>query len=214
MATNQTNKKSNKSNTVVKNDEISIENMEKTTPTSSLTEAQVEALLKRIADLESQVTPKTETLVSDFDQEKMIKFVSLAKGTVLLKGTASRPYIIEGQYNSRTFTETEARLIVSLMGGYMTKGFVYIDDPEFVRQVGLTDAYRHMLKPEQLQTLFKQSPENIVALYTNASEGQQKIIIDMAMEKIANGEQVDANVLRDLSNISGKNLLDLEADEE
>lgn len=210
MATNQTNKKSNKSNTVVKNEDMIIE-----APTaSSLTEAQVEALLKRIADLEAQVAPKTETLVADFDQEKMIKFISLAKGTVLLKGTPSRPYIIEGQYNSRTFTETEARLIVSLMGGYMTKGFVYIDDPEFVRKVGLTDAYRHMLKPEQLQTLFKQSPENIVALYTNASEGQQKIIIDMVMEKITNGEQVDANVLRDLSNLSGKNLLDLEADEE
>ena len=165
-------------------------------------------LLKQIEELKRQVVGQKaiNTQIDSFS-EKMIKFISLVSGSVMLKGSNSKPYEIEGQYNSRTFTESEARVIVSQMGEYMRKGYVFIDDSAFVREVGLSEAYRTMLTPEQLKTLFTKKPETIISIYENASEGQQQIILDIIRTKLLNKETVDGNVLLALSNLSGKDLL-------
>lgn len=172
-------------------------------------------LLKEIENLKKQVLEQKTNSTIEIPSEKMIKFISLIPGSVMLRGSNTRPYEIEGQYQSRTFTETEARVIVTQMGGYMRTGNVFIDDPVFVREVGLTDAYRNMLSPEQLQTLFNKQPETIIGIYENALDGQKDIILNMIRTKIANKEHVDANILVSLSNLSGKDLLhNMSEDEE
>ena len=174
-------------------------------------------LLKEIAELKKQIANQQNTTKQTVEvpTEKMIKFISLTSGSVMLRGSNSKPYEIEGQYNSRTFTESEARVIVTQMGGYMRMGYVFIDDPAFVREVGLSDAYRNMLSPDQLKNLFSKQPDAIIGAYENASDGQKFIILDMVRTKLANKEPIDGNVLLALSNLSGKDLLhDMSDDEE
>ena len=188
--------------------------------TSNISIEEAQALLAEIAKLKEQINAASaaQTVVSAVapaeQEEKMIKFISLAKGAVLLKGSAARPYVIENQYESRSFTETEAKLIVSLMGSFMAQGYVYIDDADFVQKVGLSNAYKNMLRPDQLKALFEQSADSVLNVYQIVSDGQKKIIIDMIGEKIGRGETVDANILRSLSKLSGQDLLDLEETEE
>lgn len=189
-----------------KNKEYNVDKMEEVQ--ENIPEVTIAELLKQIEELKKQVAEqKTVNAQTDTFSEKMIKFISLVSGSVMLKGSNTKPYEIEGQYNSRSFTESEARVIVSQMGGYMRKGFVFIDDPVFVREVGLSDAYRTMLTPEQLKTIFNKKPETIISIFENASDGQRQIILDMVRTKLSNKETVDGNVLLALSNLSGKDLL-------
>lgn len=191
-----------------KSKEYSVDKMEQVQ--EDIPEVTIAELLKQIEELKRQVAEQKAVNIpapNDTFSEKMIKFISLVSGSVMLKGSNTKPYEIEGQYNSRSFTESEARVIVSQMGGYMRKGFVFIDDPAFVREVGLSDAYRTMLTPEQLKTLFNKKPETIISIFENASDGQRQIILDMVRAKLSNKETVDGNVLLALSNLSGKDLL-------
>lgn len=179
--------------------------------------ADIQKLLKEIENLKSQINSmqKEENVVTnieDTNKEKLITFISLAKGSVLLRGTASRPYEMEGQFSTRTFTEAEAKAIVTLMGSYMREGFVFIDDAKFVREMGLSEAYRNMLTPEMLKNLFNNNSAYIISAYQNASEGQRKIIMDLVYERKANGETVDANILMALSKISGIDLMTTDDD--
>lgn len=172
----------------------------------------LEELMAEIAELKKQVLQnktvesKTEAEVEE-PSEKMIRFISLARGSVLLKGTANRPYEIEGRFSDRWFSEAEAKAIVNLMGSYMREGFVYIDDAKFVKSVGLADVYKTMLTPDVLKSLFDNSPSTVVNIYQNATEGQQKIILDMLYEKKTKGETVDANILMQIGKLTGMDLI-------
>lgn len=168
--------------------------------------AEIEALKKQVA------TPAPVAELKSVG-DKMITFVSLSQGSVMLRGSAARPYEIDGQYKSRTFTETEARIIVNQMGGYMREGFVYIDDAEFVREAGLTDAYNNILTPKKLKTLLDNKPELVVSAYENTTDGQKDIIIRMVREKLAAGQYVDGNIVMRLSKLSGKDLTSIIAED-
>lgn len=177
-------------------------------------EVDVKALMEQIAALQKKVAEmETSPTIALEPKDKMIKFINLTIGSVMLKGSAKRPYEIEGRYNSRKFTDTEAKIIVSNMGNYLREGFVYIDDAEFVREVGLVDAYMDMLSPDELKALLNKNPDAIVSAYELALDGQKKIILDMIIEKKAKGEPVDANVLVRIGELSGKDLVHIEEEE-
>lgn len=178
-------------------------------------EVDVKALMEQIAALQKKITEMETPAVATLEQtkDKMIKFINLTIGSVMLKGSAKRPYEIEGRYNSRKFTDTEAKIIVSNMGNYLREGFVYIDDAEFVREVGLADAYIDMLNPEELKALLNKNPDAIISAYELALDGQKKIILDMIIEKKVKGEPVDANVLVKIGELSGKDLVHIEEEE-
>lgn len=174
---------------------------------------QLEAMQKELAEMKeqtSQVSPMAELSSA---KEKMITFINLTPGSVMLRGSATRPYEIEGRYNSRTFTEMESKVIVSQMGGYLRDGYVYIDDADFVKEVGLGDAYRSIMTPDALKGLMSKTPEAIISAYDLALDGQKKIILDMIIEKKSKGENIDANILVELGKLSGKDLVGIEAED-
>ena len=70
-----------------------------------------------------------------------------------------------------------------------------------------------MLKPEDLKELFNKNPQAIVSAYELALDGQKKIILDMVIEKKSKGQPIDANILVKLGELSGKDLVNIEADE-
>lgn len=171
---------------------------------------QLEAMQKELAEMKEQTSPIAELSST---KEKMITFINLTPGSVMLRGSATRPYEIEGRYNSRTFTEMESKVIVSQMGGYLRDGYVYIDDADFVKEVGLSDAYRNIMTPDALKGLMSKTPEAIISAYDLALDGQKKIILDMIIERKSKGENIDANILVELGKMSGKDLVGIEAED-
>lgn len=191
---------------------------EETKEVAPNSDVNVEELLKQLQEMKNELTAlKAEQVqplpVLNSTTDRMVKFINLTPGSAMLKGSAKRPYEIEGRYNSRSFTDTEAKVIVAQMGSYLREGFVYIDDADFVKEAGLIDAYRDMLTPDALKNLLSQSPDAIISAYEVASDGQKKIILDMIVEKKSKGENIDANILVRLGEVSGKDLMNIETEE-
>ena len=171
--------------------------------------AQIEELKSQMALMAQMVSNKP---AEKTPSNKMIRFINLVRGTLVLKG--SRVWTIEGQFNSIEVSEAEANTILSISNNIVHSGYVYINDREFVEEHNLSDIYRTILSDEDMKTLLRRNAIEIIDLYKSTSEQQQEVIIDMIIDKIQRGIAVDANVLKELGKLSGKDLLNLETEPE
>ena len=143
---------------------------------------------------------------------KTIRFVNLVPGTLVLRGTMI--WKIEGQFNYRDFLETEAAIIVNNMSECIRSGSVYIADAEFVEEHNLTEVYRYLLSDEQLSHLFELDAKSVIETYKNCSDSQKNIIENMILEKVSNGEEIDANITQQIGRLCKIDFLaDVGADE-
>lgn len=138
-----------------------------------------------------------------------ITFVNLSSGTIVLKGTHTT-HALEGQFTKRTFPEHEAKAILINTPNLIASGRVYITNAEFVKENDLEEIFSKMLNDTQLKTLLEKSPEEVLNIYDNVLDGQKKIIIDTIVNKKLNKQYVDANILMELGQRSGRDLMGIE----
>lgn len=174
-----------------------------------------EALKAQIAEMKAQMefmaqmmANKSNEPVHSTKNDRMITFVNLTNGTAILKGNQN--WALEGQYASRSFLEREARIIVNNMPNMIRSGMVYIADSQFVQDNDLADVYMNMLSDTDLKNLLAKDASYVIDVYKNVSDGQKQIIIDMILEKRRAGEKVDGNILTELSELCGKDLIHVE----
>lgn len=148
------------------------------------------------------------TTASAPQKEKSIPFVNMTNGRVCLNGT--RKWKIDGQFTKRMFLEKEARVIIANMPNAISSGVVYIADADFVRDNDLEAVYANILTDKQLKTLLKKDADVIIEAYKNTSEVQKNIIVGMITDMRMAGEKVDANVLMEIGEMSGRNLVSIE----
>lgn len=162
-------------------------------------QAQMDMLAKQMA------TGNTIIAKNSKGQEKNIQFINMVPGTLILRGT--QVWKIEGQFNSRSFMEREARIILNNMQNTIRSGYVYIADNDFVQENDLGEVYANMLSDEQLRNLFNKNFNEIVEIYKTVPKAQQDIIISMIKEKKASGAYVDANILIKIGELCGQDLI-------
>ena len=162
-------------------------------------QAQMDMLAKQMA------TGNTIIAKNSKGQEKNIQFINMVPGTLILRGT--QVWKIEGQFNSRSFMEREARIILNNMQNTIRSGYVYIADNDFIQENDLGEVYANMLSDEQLRNLFNKNFNEIVEIYKTVPKAQQDIIISMIKEKKASGAYVDANILIKIGELCGQDLI-------
>lgn len=140
-------------------------------------------------------------------EEKYITFVNMTKGKFVLKGSSY--YTIDEQFGTRRFIEREARMIVNNMPQSVRDGKVYILNADFVKDCELEDVYVDLLSDKQMKELLTREPSYVAEVYKNANKAQKQIIVDMIENKKLNGEDVDANILLQIGQLSGKNLIEI-----
>lgn len=89
------------------------------------------------------------------------------------------------------------------------KGAFYIANEKAVRKAKLKTYYNRILKNEDILHLFEKDANTIIELYKLANDFQKETIIDLIVNKKLKNEQVDGGVLFALSELSGKNLMDI-----
>lgn len=177
---------------------------------------QMDEMRQMIATLQEQYNKQNseqkETAVKKTAEQRTITFVNLTSGTFVLRG--SQIYTLDKQFDARTFSEREATVIANTMSRSIRSGRLYIDNADFARENGFEDICGYILTPEILKNLMAQRPEYIIDVYKNCSDEQKEIITDMIIRRRLNGEPVDGNVLIELGKLSGKNLTDIEKEED
>ena len=166
--------------------------------------AQMEAMSKMLAEAKS--APVAEK--SGVNKDRNITFVNLTNGTAILRGNSF--WKLEGRFASRTFLEREARIIVNNMPNMIRSGMVYITDAQFVEDNDLSEVYLNILSDKDLKELLDHDASYVIDVYKNVSEGQKEVIINMIIDKKLAGEKVDNNVLVELGQLSGKDLINID----
>ena len=136
---------------------------------------------------------------------RKIKFVNMCTGKLILKGTSL--WEIDGQFNDRDFSETEANIIVNNMANAIRSGCVYIADAQYVEEHQLQPIYDNLLSDKQMLDLLNHDYKYVLDMYKTASDAQKKIIVDTIVSKRSNGEYVDANIMIKLGELCGKDLV-------
>ncbi len=174
-----------------------------------------EVLKAQIAEMKAQMelmaqmmANKSNEPVHSTKNDRMITFVNLTNGTAVLRGNQN--WALEGRYASRAFLEREARIIVNNMPNMIRSGMVYITDADFVRENDLADAYVNMLSDTDMKSLLAQDAKNVIDVYKNVSDNQKQIIIDMIIEQRKAGAKIDGNILTELGELCGKDLVHIE----
>lgn len=162
-------------------------------------QAQMELLVKQVA-MNTNITNTTNQ-----KPERNIEFINMVPGTLVLRG--NQIWKIEGQFNSRSFLEREARIIVNNMQNTIRSGYVYIADYDFIKENELSEVYDTMLSDQQLKDLLNKNFQEVVEIYKTVPKAQQDIIISMIKEKKESGVQIDANILIKIGELCGQDLL-------
>lgn len=173
-----------------------------------------EVLKAQIAEMKAQMELMAQMMANKIEpvhsskNDRMITFVNLTNGTAILKGNQN--WALEGRYASRAFLEREARIIVNNMPNMIRSGMVYITDADFVKENDLADAYVNMLSDTDMKSLLAQDAKNVIDVYKNVSDNQKQIIIDMIIEQRKAGAKIDGNILTELGELCGKDLVHIE----
>ena len=180
-------------------------------PEKEALEKQLEEMKAQMAFLMGQVSTQTKAEATP-KKDRNIPIVNLTPGNFNLKG--SQFWKLKGQFSQRVFLEREARIILNNMQNAIRSGMVYIADAQFVEENDLAETYQYLLSDEKLKTLLDNSSGHVIEIYKNASLPQQEIIIKMLVDKKQRGGNVDGNVLVELGKLSGKDLVNIEPEQE
>ena len=180
------------------NDNLSQEN--------ELLKKQMEAMQAQMELLAKQVAMNINTTNTiNQKSERNIEFINMVPGTLVLRG--NQIWKIEGQFNSRSFLEREARIIVNNMQNTIRSGYVYIADYDFIQENELTEVYDTMLSDQQLKDLLNKKFNEVVEIYKTVPKAQQDIIVRMIKDRKEAGVQIDANILIQIGELCGQDLL-------
>lgn len=202
--------------TKLKKAEVVTENIKPVSPADNTT-SENEALKSQIAEMKAQMELMAKMMATKNDSEqtvlapkndRMITFVNLTNGTAILRGNQN--WALEGQYASRAFLEREARIIVNNMPNMIRSGMVYITDAQFVKDNDLADAYLNMLSDKEMKELLAKDANYVIDVYKNVSDGQKQIIVDMIIEQRKAGAKIDGNILTELGELCGKDLVHID----
>lgn len=172
---------------------------------NELLKKQMEAMQAQMELLAKQMAMSNTPVVATKKPERNIEFINMVPGTLVLKGT--QIWKIEGQFNSRAFLESEARIIVNNMQNTVRSGIVYIADSEFIKDCELEAAYTTLLSNDQLKNLLNKNFNEVVEIYKTVPKAQQDIIVSMIKEKRECGVYIDANILIQIGELCGQDLV-------
>ena len=162
--------------------------------------AELEALKAQMqAVLQAQMT--NAQVAAEPKRKKNVSIMSFAVGGLTLMGT--RAIRIPKQFDTVSVSESEATAIVNNMPESARNGLFYILDADFVEENELSDAYKNLLDDKQFKQLLTQSSDYVVDIFKSASDVQKKIIINMIIDKKSHNLPIDANIVEQISKLSG-----------
>lgn len=191
-----------------KEEAVAIEATNNAVSENEVLKAQIAEMKAQMELMAQMMANKSNEPVHSTKNDRMITFVNLTNGTAVLRGNQN--WALEGRYASRAFLEREARIIVNNMPNMIRSGMVYITDADFVQENDLADAYVNMLSDTDMKSLLAQDAKNVIDVYKNVSDNQKQIIIDMIIEQRKAGAKIDGNILTELGELCGKDLVHIE----
>lgn len=135
----------------------------------------------------------------------MIEVVSLCNDKLNLNtknhGDGNR-YSFEEFGETKNIMFSEIAQIKETQRNFAKKGYFFVNNASAVRLLGLEEDYKKILSLEKIKEILDNSPDSD-KLLKSANVGQQGIIANMLIGMLVEGQDVDMNLVRKVSDISG-----------
>lgn len=141
--------------------------------------------------------------------DEYIKIMSLCPYTLNLSTEAKgrgKTFSFQQFGQVKRILYSDLVLIIENHSNFLNDGYFVILNSSVVRRHGLDEIYEHILTKENIDKILVGNQSDAVSLFKNANANQQKLIVDLFIQKILNGEQIDYNFLDRLSRIIGFNI--------
>lgn len=170
-----------------------------------LEELDKEALLAKIAELENEKT-KTKVQLDEY-----VPVMSLLPYKLILStkenGTGdTKRFTKFGEIKNIMYKDLVE--IMEVQRSFLEAGYFYILNPDVIRQHGLDEVYSKILTKEKIEEILNTNSESCIDLYNSTNEEQQKIIVELFIDRIkSNPESVNLNTVDRISRISKTDIL-------
>ena len=172
---------------------------------------QQEQIKQLIAMLQNNNVASRASVDDDIGAEEEILVISLTPNKLNLVGSGGVVlFSFENIYEEQYIDYSSLKEIVRLNRDMAKNGRFYILDERAVSKLRLKNNYKHVLSPEQLKQILTTNVDNAIELYKLANETQKRTIIDLVKEAKFNGGSVDYNLLKQLSELSHVDLMNVE----
>jgi len=169
------------------------------------------ALKARLAELET-VQSNEETKSGKIELDDYIPVVSLLPYRLNLSTREGGNGDIKRFYK---FGEVKNILykdlvdILEVNRSFMEAGYFYILNPDVIRRHGLDEVYSKILTKEKIEEIINNTnSEHCIELYNSANKEQQRIIIELLIDKVKqNPDSVNLNTVDKISRISKIDIL-------
>jgi hypothetical protein len=184
----------------------------------SIEETETEILRKRISELEKLVGKKTKKQIDvsekkeELTLETYIPVVSLIPHRLNLSTREAgqgdiKKFLKYGEVKNILYKDLVD--IMEVNRNFMEAGYFYILNPDVIRKHGLDEIYSKILTKEKIDEIVNNTnSEHCIELYKSANKEQQKIIVELFIEKIKeNPDSVNLNTVDTISRISKINII-------
>ena len=188
----------------------------KNTTTIKKLEAQLEEQRKQIEmlmnALQNNVAVNNNSNINDdISADEDILVISLTPNKLNLVGDGGTVlFSFDEMYEEQFIDYASLKEIVRLNRDMARNGRFYILDERVVNKLRLKNNYKSVLNPEQLKKILSVDVNKAIELYKMANDVQQRTIIELVKQSKFKGDTIDYNLLGELSNLSGINLIEIE----
>ena len=172
---------------------------------------QIKQLMEMLQNQNNNVVTNNVPVDSDIGAEEEILVISLTPNKLNLVGNGGVVlFSFDNMYEEQYIDYTSLKEIVRLNRDMAKNGRFYILDERAVSKLRLKNNYKHVLSPEQLKQILTTNVDNAIELYKLANETQKRTIVDLVKEAKFNGSSIDYNLLKQLSELSHVDLMNVE----
>lgn len=172
---------------------------------------QILALTKENEALQAKETETTED-AEEINADTEITVVSNFNGTLILSTEAHGGGVQYKFYELGEMQEIpfgDLRDICKNMRRFAQEGLFYILNDTAINKLRLNTSYNRMLGFEDMQNLESKPASVVIELYKLASPAQKDEILNTFLEKYRSGKPVDINIIKELGDLVGRNLLQM-----
>jgi molybdopterin converting factor small subunit len=190
----------------------------KNTTTIKKLEAQLEEQRKQIEILMDALqnnviinNNSNNNISDDISADEEILVMSLTPNKLNLVGDGGTVlFSFDEMYEEQFIDYASLKEIVRLNRDMARNGRFYILDERVVNKLRLKNNYKNVLNPEQLKKILSVDVNKAIELYKMANDVQKRTIIELVKQSKFKGDTIDYNLLGELSNLSGINLIEIE----
>ncbi|MBA4463118.1 MAG: hypothetical protein H2B01_02890 [Nitrosopumilaceae archaeon] len=113
----------------------------------------------------------------------------------------------------KKFLYSDLVLIMENNSGFLESGFFYIADSRVIREHGLYEAYEKIIGEDQIVKIFDTNADaSALEVYASANPRQKELIHTMIVNKLADGEVLNMNLISAISQKAGFSFVEASED--